>query len=75
MISKVLLDSYPDIKKQACNLIITSSQYLRNKIGHTCTAIVKSLAKNLGHQHSKVRKITMKVNLQQFRNKLYLFIF
>jgi len=58
-ISKVLTDSYADIKREASQFVIDLSHGIRESVGSHSMAVIKSLAKNLSHQHSKVRKATI----------------
>lgn len=60
-ISRILQDTYPEVKKTAASLIETCSVHLRSNIGHHGVTVAKSLAKNLEHQHSKVRRVTLQV--------------
>jgi hypothetical protein len=49
------------IIKEAAHLIVVSSQKLRKIIGFHSNGILKALAINSNHQHSKVRKATLEV--------------
>lgn len=59
--SKLLGDSFPDVKKQTASLIFTisSNDILKKYAGNPSPSVLRSLILNLGHQHSKVRSITM----------------
>jgi len=59
MLSKALLDEYPEAKKEACSLIVDLSHGLKDTIGEHSSSIFKSLSENLTHQQSKVRKPTI----------------
>jgi len=58
-ISKILTDTFADIKKDASLFVITLSHGLKDTVGVHSNLVIKALAKNLGHQHSKVRKATI----------------
>jgi hypothetical protein len=58
-ISKVLTDSYADIKREASQFVIDLSHGIKESVGSHSMPVIKSLAKNLSHQHSKVRKATI----------------
>ena len=79
MLVKILSDSSPDSKKvniiffllekrkflkEAAHLIVVSSEKLRKTIGYHSNPILKALAVNSNHQHSKVRKATLEVMFQ-----------
>ena len=49
MLSKILQDSFADIKKETSTLIILSSKYLYKQVGNHCSSTVKALAGNLKH--------------------------
>jgi hypothetical protein len=59
MISKALTDQFPDVKKECSQLIIEMSTELKGSLGDHAAVIAKSIVKNFGHQHWKVRKITV----------------
>jgi len=58
-ISKVLADSYAEIKREASQLVINLPHDISDSVGGHSMAVIKSLAKNLSHQHAKVRKATI----------------
>eukprot|EP00330_Aristerostoma_sp_ATCC50986_P010037 CAMPEP_0114588744 /NCGR_PEP_ID=MMETSP0125-20121206/11374_1 /TAXON_ID=485358 ORGANISM="Aristerostoma sp., Strain ATCC 50986" /NCGR_SAMPLE_ID=MMETSP0125 /ASSEMBLY_ACC=CAM_ASM_000245 /LENGTH=160 /DNA_ID=CAMNT_0001785301 /DNA_START=231 /DNA_END=713 /DNA_ORIENTATION=- len=59
MLAKALGDQYPDVKREASSFVMDLSKKLGDKIDDNAGVIVKALAQNLSHQHSKVRKITI----------------
>jgi|LauGreDrversion4_2_1035121.scaffolds.fasta_scaffold4256452_1 dynein assembly factor 5 len=61
MLSRILQDSYPEVKKNTALFIIEISEKLKGSIGLHSQIIIKALASNLTHQHSKVRKVILEV--------------
>ena len=61
VLAKVLLDKYPEVKREAAELVQQFCNSLPEHIGLNAKQIVKSLALNAKHQHSKVRKVTVEV--------------
>ena len=59
MLSKVALDPNPEMKQKAAAFAGEICVALKEKVGHYMKNTVISLVKNLGHQHSKVRKATL----------------
>jgi len=59
LLSKALTDQYPEVKKECASLIMDMSTELKNSLGDHSLNIAKALVKNFGHQHWKVRKITV----------------
>jgi len=57
------LNTLNNLKKEASLFIIELSHGLKETVGAHSNAVVKALAKNLGHQHSKVRKATIEVKV------------
>lgn len=59
MISKLLNDSFPEIKTRLSDLVILLCQKLSKNIGVYSKNIITSLCLNLKHSHNKIRKITI----------------
>lgn len=59
--SRLLTDSFPEVKKQTASLIFSISSHptLKPYAGHPSPSVLRSLISNLGHQHTKVRSVTM----------------
>jgi hypothetical protein len=47
--------------KEASQFVTELASSLKDSIGDYASSMIKELAKNMGHQHSKVRKITIEV--------------
>ena len=60
MLAKALLDQNPDMKNQAARFSGKLATTLGKRVGSYMKAITDSLTQNLAHQHSKVRRETMK---------------
>lgn len=63
-IAKLLTDPCPEVKNKLCELIKNLCEQLGKEIGPHSRQIVLSLCKNLAHNHNKVRKNTLLVNIQ-----------
>ena len=63
VLSKILTDKYPEIKREASELVCLFCVSLPEYIGLNAKSIVKSLCLNIKHQHSKVRKVTLQVSI------------
>lgn len=59
--SKLLLDKYPEVKKEMSLLIVKLGKKAPNHFGLNGLTFTKGLIGNLKHQHSKVRTETLKV--------------
>ena len=59
MLSRALQDSNPEMKQRAALFAGKLCRELQDKIGVYMKTSVVSMAGNLAHQHSKVRKITL----------------
>lgn len=60
MLAKVLRDPNPDMKNAAANLAGQFCEALPDKSGIHMKRVVESLTFNLQHQHSAVRKNTLR---------------
>lgn len=58
-LSKVLGDAFPDLKKETSVFVILLSEGIRENVGSHSLSVIKALAKNLAHQQSKVRRMTI----------------
>lgn len=61
VLSKVLTDKYPEVKREAAELVSLFCAKLPDYIGLNGKSIVRSLCLNTKHQHAKVRKVTFEV--------------
>ena len=59
MLSKVLLDENPAMKKKAADFSANLCDLLKEKAGSSMKKVIESLTTNLQHQQSKVRKSTL----------------
>lgn len=62
-LGKVLLDKFPDVKRQAAETVRLFCAQMPEQIGLNARQIIKSLAKNTEHNHSKIRKVSVEVIL------------
>jgi len=62
MISKTLADAFPDVKKESSNFVMDLSREMKDRLGDHASAIAKALVINFGHNHAKVRKITIETS-------------
>jgi len=60
MLSKVALDANPEMKQESAKFASKICRLLQDKVGPFMKMTVLSFVKNLQHQHSKVRKETLK---------------
>lgn len=60
MIAKALLDQNPNMKSKAASFASDFASALKEKCGPQMKKTIQSLAENLKHQHSKVRRNTLK---------------
>ena len=60
MLGKAGADSNPDMKIKCASFCGTLAVKLDKKVGSYMKSIVDSLVQNLQHQHSKVRKATLR---------------
>ena len=60
MLAKALLDQNPDMKNQAARFCSKLATTLGKKVGTYFKPLTESLVANLQHQHSKVRKETLR---------------
>jgi hypothetical protein len=60
MLSKALLDQNPEMKNITAKFCGKLATTLGKRVGSYMKAITDSLSSNLAHQHSKVRRETLK---------------
>ena len=60
MISKAAQDQNPEMKQEISRFAAHLCLSLKDKAGPYMKSTIQSLVKNLQHQHSKVRKETLK---------------
>ena len=60
MLGRAAADSNPEMKQKVASFAGTLCQELPNNAGSHMKHVVIGLTANLTHQHSKVRKITLK---------------
>ena len=60
-LAKVLLDKFPEVKRQAAETVRVFCSKMPEQIGLNARQIIKSLAKNTEHNHSKIRKVSVEV--------------
>ena len=60
MLSKAAADSNPEMKQKVATFAGTLCTELRDTAGNYMKATVAALTANLSHQHSKVRKVTLR---------------
>lgn len=60
MLGKAGADSNPDMKIKCASFCSALALKLDKKVGSYMKSIVDSLVQNLSHQHSKVRKATLR---------------
>ena len=60
MLGKASADSNPDMKIKCASFCGTLAVKLDKKVGSYMKSIVDNLVDNLSHQHSKVRKATLR---------------
>jgi hypothetical protein len=60
MLGKALQDANPEMKNMGASLAGKICTALKNNAGGYMKGVIESLISNLAHQHSKVRKQTLK---------------
>ena len=60
MLGRAATDSNPEMKQKVASFAGTLSRELRDHAGHHMKMLVVGLTANLAHQHSKVRKYTLR---------------
>lgn len=60
MMGKALQDQNPEMKNKGASFVAQLARALGRKVGGYMKAVVESLVGNLQHQHSKVRKQTLR---------------
>ena len=60
MLSKAAADSNPEMKQKIATFAGTLCRELKENAGNYMKGTVIALTANLSHQHSKVRKITLR---------------
>lgn len=63
VLGKALLDKFPEVKRETSELICDFCQMMPDYIALNGKTLVKALASNIKHQHTKIRKITVIVDL------------
>ena len=60
MLGRVAGDTNPEMKQKVATFAGTLCRELKDKAGHHMKGVVVGLTANLAHQHSKVRKVTLR---------------
>lgn len=61
VLGKALLDKFPEVKRETSELICDFCQTMPDYISLNGKNLVKALAANIKHQHTKIRKVTITV--------------
>ena len=60
MLARAAQDSNPEMKQKVASFSGELAEELKHKVGTYMKSLIASLTSNLAHQHSKVRKVTLK---------------
>ena len=60
MLARAAQDSNPEMKQAVATFAGTLCRELKDKVGQYMKTTIVSLTQNLSHQHSKVRKVTLR---------------